>query len=66
MAKAPDIRMDLRFVEHGYEVAWEIDGKPVEDASGCKDFERNHSVAELKREMLFALDKLLYDFEKGK
>jgi hypothetical protein len=58
----PDIKVEINFVPHGYEVDYKVDGRSV--GGGCRDFGGSYDVAVLKSEFTKAVAQLVEDFEK--
>ena len=64
--RVPDLRIDMRFVEYGYEIDWFIDGEHFEKMSGSRDFSKNYSIDSLIAEVVSKINETIDNFTKEK
>lgn len=60
----PSVRIDIVFVEYGYQVDIDIDGK--REYSECRDFGGNYKIKKLQQEFVSKILKLVDEFKKDK
>lgn len=61
--RQPDVRLDVYFVEYGYQVDIFVDGKQI--ASQCREFGESYPISMLNKKMIETIKKAISEFRKG-
>jgi hypothetical protein len=60
--RLPNVRLDVRFIEYGYQADIFIEGKQV--SSQCRDFAKDYPISMLNDKMLESITNAVSEFRQ--